>query len=261
MKSNSKLNIWLQKISGWGIIILLFFSIIIPLSLEDKPDYNLWSNLSFNIGIALFSALSISKYLQKEALDMIFYEIPFLQRSHQIGISDFPKDSNIGNLDFEKSTLFTVVMNDGKYFLSQNAENLCKRFKNNDLTTTFIMLDLESEAVKMLRLANGKEYNELYYKNKIIESIKELEKYATQYPKHKFEIYLYPNGYFRTSIVLTDNNAIIGTYRNAPGKREYPIHILISKYGDELPAIIKDIEELKKVSRLHSLTTLEAING
>ncbi|MDG2953441.1 hypothetical protein P7M11_01710 [Bisgaard Taxon 10/6] len=253
MKSNSKLNIWLQKISGWGVIILLIFSIIIPLLLKDKPDHTLWSNLFSNIGIALFSALSISKYLQKEALDMIFNEIPFLQKTHQIGINDFPKDGNIGKLDFEKSVLFTVVMNDGKYFLSQNAENLCKRFKNNGLTTTFIMLDSESEAVKMLRSANGKDHDESYYKNKIIESIHELRKYSKQYPEHKFEIYLYPNGYFRTSIVLTDNNAIIGTYRNAPGKRKYPIHMLISKYGDELSAIKEDIEELKNCSKSHHI--------
>lgn len=255
MKVNRKLNLWLQKISGWGVISLLVFSIIIPLLLKNKSDFALWSNLLSSIGIALFSTLSISKYLQKEALDMVFNEIPLLQKSHQIGIADFPKDGSIGNLDFEKSTLFVVVMNDGKYFLSQNAEKLCKRFENKGLQTTFIMLDGESEAVKMLRSANGKEYDESYYKNKICQSICEIEQYAERYPKHKFEIYLYRNGYFRTSIVLTDSEAILGTYRNSPGKGKYPIHMLISRYGDELEAIKEDVENLKKdkYSRVYQL--------
>lgn len=253
--TNSKLNLWLQKISGWGFIILLIFSIIIPLLLKDKLDYALWSNLSSNMGVALFSILSVSKFLQKEARDMIFNEIPFLQRSHRIGIEDFPSDGNISNLDFDKSKIFVVVMNDGKFFIAQNAEKLCKRFENEGLTTTFIMLDGETEAVKMLRSANGKEHDESYYKNKINQSILDIEQYAKVYPKHKFEIYLYRNGYFRTSIVLTDSKAILGTYRNAPGKRKYPIHMLISKYGDELNAIKEDIDHLKmeKYSRKHTL--------
>ena len=246
------INLWLEKLSLLGILALLIMSVIVPLVFKDE-NYRIWTELSSNIGIALFSALSISKFLQKEAKDLIFTEIPLLQRSNEIGITDFPKDGNICELDFNKSNLFVIVMNDGKYFIAQNAESLCERFRNKNLVTTFIILDEKSEAVKMLRSANGKEQDESYYKNKINQTINEIKEYAKKYSKHKFKIYLYPNGYFRTSIVLTDSQAIIGTYRNAPGKGRYPIHMLISKYGDELDAIKEDVENLKKDSREYEL--------
>lgn len=56
------INLWLEKLSLWGILALLVMSIIIPLLFKNN---NMWTNLSSNIGIALFSALSISKFLQK----------------------------------------------------------------------------------------------------------------------------------------------------------------------------------------------------
>ena len=73
------INLWLEKLSLWGILALLVMSIIIPLLFKDN---NMWINLSSNIGIALFSALSISKFLQKETKDLIFNEIPLLQKTN-----------------------------------------------------------------------------------------------------------------------------------------------------------------------------------
>lgn len=238
------INLWLEKLSLWGILALLIMSIIIPLLFKNN---NMWTNLSSNIGIALFSALSISKFLQKETKDLIFNEIPLLQRTNEIGIASIPEDGSIEILDFKESKDFIVAMNDGKFFLSKNAENLCSRFEKEGITTTFILLDDESDAAKLLCYANGKDDTDTY-KNKINQAISEIKNFATKYPKHNFEIYAYSKGYFRTSIILTDTKALVGTYRNSPGKRKLPLHILISKYGSEFDAIQDDIMELRNLS-------------
>jgi hypothetical protein len=237
------INLWLEKLSLWGILALLVMSIIIPLLFKN----NMWTNLSSNIGIALFSALSISKFLQKETKDLIFNEIPLLQRANEIGIASIPEDGSIEILDFKESKDFIVAMNDGKFFLSKNAENLCSRFEKEGMTTIFIFLDGESDAAKLLCYANGKDDVDSY-KNKINQAIKEIKDFATEYPKHNFEIYTYSKGYFRTSIILTDTKALVGTYRNSPGKRKLPLHILISKCGSEFYAIKNDIMQLKDLS-------------
>ena len=237
------INLWLEKLSLWGILALLVMSIIIPLLFKN----NMWTNLSSNIGIALFSALSISKFLQKETKDLIFNEIPLLQRANEIGIASIPEDGSIEILDFKESKDFIVAMNDGKFFLSKNAENLCSRFEKEGMTTIFIFLDGESDAAKLLCYANGKDDVDSY-KNKINQAIKEITDFATEYPKHNFEIYTYSKGYFRTSIILTDTKALVGTYRNSPGKRKLPLHILISKCGSEFYAIKNDIMQLKDLS-------------
>ncbi|OHR41129.1 hypothetical protein HMPREF2936_06450 [Neisseria sp. HMSC064F04] len=238
------INLWLEKLSLWGILALLVMSIIIPLLFKNN---NMWTNLSSNIGIALFSALSISKFLQKETKDLIFNEIPLLQRANEIGIASIPEDGSIEILDFKESKDFIVAMNDGKFFLSKNAENLCSRFEKEGMTTIFIFLDGESDAAKLLCYANGKD-NVDSYKNKINQAIKEIKDFANEYPKHNFEIYTYSKGYFRTSIILTDTKALVGTYRNSPGKRKLPLHILISKCGSEFYAIKNDIMQLKDLS-------------
>lgn len=238
------INLWLEKLSLWGILALLVMSIIIPLLFKNN---NMWTNLSSNIGIAIFSALSISKFLQKETKDLIFNEIPLLQRANEIGIASIPEDGSIEILDFKESKDFIVAMNDGKFFLSKNAENLCSRFEKEGMTTIFIFLDGESDAAKLLCHANGKD-DVNSYKNKINQAISEIKNFATKYPKHNFEIYAYSKGYFRTSIILTDTKALVGTYRNSPGKRKLPLHILISKYGSEFYAIQDDIMELRNLS-------------
>ncbi|GMQ50450.1 hypothetical protein LST1_07380 [Neisseria elongata] len=248
------INLWLEKLSLWGILALLVMSIIIPLLFRDN---NMWTGLSSSIGIALFSALSISKFLQKETKDLIFNEIPFLQRSNEIGIISFPKSGSIEILDFKESNVFIVTMNDGRFFISQNSENLCKRFEKEGMTTTFILLDAESEAAKLLCSANGKDDSDSY-KNKINQTIKDIKEFSVKYPKHKFEIYTYSKGYFRTSIILTDTKALVGTYRNSPGKGKIPLHILISKNGDEFDAIKDDVMQLKKLSSNCNLVQIQA---
>ena len=238
--------LWQEKLSLKGILALLVFSVIIPLK-HPNDDLKFLVSLSSNIGIALFTTLSVSKYLQKEAKDLVFDGIPLLQIANTIGIASFPKNGSIEVLDFKESNFFTIVMNDGKSFISQNASQLCARFEQDGKTTTFILLDAESEAAKLLCRANGK-VDVNTYKNKIIQAIKEIKDYSERYPKHNFEIYAYPEGYFRISIILTDTQALIGTYRNSPGKRKIPLHILISKYGDEFSAIKEDVKQLKNLS-------------
>lgn len=246
MKTKNRIHLWQEKLSLWGILALAIMSVIVPLMVRSA-EYQMWVGLSSNIGIALFSALSISKFLQKETKDLIFDEIPLLQKANEIGVVDFPENGSLDKLNLMNSKNLTVVMNDGKFFISQNAGKLCNRFEDSG-TTTFIFLDEESDVTKSLCIANGKD-DEESYKNKIKQSIKDVKKYSENYPHHKFEIYLYSKGYFRTSVILTDTQAMVGTYRNSPGKRQYPIHILISKKGNEFSAIRDDVEELKKLSR------------
>ena len=64
--------LWQEKLSLKGILALLVFSVIIPLKYPNN-DLKFLVNLSSNIGIALFTTLSASKYLQKEVKDLTGY--------------------------------------------------------------------------------------------------------------------------------------------------------------------------------------------
>lgn len=248
------INLWLEKLSLWGIVALLVMSIIVPLLFQEN---NMWTSLSSNIGIALFSALSISKFLQKETKDFIFNEIPLLQKANEVGIASILENGSIESLDFKESKVFIIAMNDGKFFITQNAENLCNRFEKEGMTTTFILLDGESDAAKLLCDANGKD-DINSYKNKIDQAVKEIKNFSDRYSKHNFEIYMYSKGYFRSSIILTDSKALVGLYRNSPGKGKIPLHILISKSGSEFDAIKNDVMQLKSLSR--PVQVVETIN-
>ena len=252
MKKNKKIDLWLQKISWIGIAALAILSIIIPLTFPTDK-YGMWVNLSSNIGIAIFSTLSISKYLQNETKDIILDGIPLLEKSNKAGIKDFILDNSENSIDklndYIKSKRFFIVMNDGKTFVSHNVNQLQQRFSQNGLTTTFIFLDFESDAPDFLCDANGKT-DKSTYKGKIKQNIEDIENhYIKKYPEHNFEILLYKESFFRTSIILTDSLALIGTYRNAPGKLYFPLHFILSENGEKFKGIVEDVENIKNLSR------------
>ena len=252
MKKIEKIKLWLQKLSLMGIIALIILSILIPLKFTDA-EYGIWVNLSSNIGIAIFSALSISRYLQKETQELILDEIPMLQKANKAGIEDLILDISENSIDilndYTESKRFFIVMNDGKTFISNNASKLQSRFSKDGFTTTFIFLDFESDAPNFLCDANDKK-DKSTYKNKIKQNIEDIENhYIKKYPNHNFEIYLYGKSFFRTSIILTDALALIGTYRNAPGKIYFPLHFLLSKNGEKFEGIVEDVESIRGLSK------------
>jgi hypothetical protein len=247
------LKLWASRLSFIGIIALLVMSIIIPY-IYGYEGKKIWIDISFAIGIAIFSTLSISKYFQGETTEFLFKAFEMQKKLNSIGIIDFPENNNIQYMDFETSKELVIVMNDGKNFITNNAENLQKRFQKDSLVTTFIFLDFENNVVEALGTANEKS-NKGMYKEKIEQSIEDIKIFRNSNSNHEFKIYLYPKGYFRTSIVLTETFALVGLYRNSPGKTNTPLHMLFSKFGKEYHHILKDVEQLKNKSRSFSLTT------
>lgn len=194
MNKKQTLWLWLQKLSLIGFASLVTLSIAVPLYF-GKEKNSILIDLSLNIGIALFTTLSISKYLQKETKELILDEIPLLQEANEIGIKAFPVSNDITILDdFSSSKELFIIMNDGKNFISNNASKLKDRFRNGG-TTTFIFLNGDSEAEKLLCTANGKSKADVY-KDKIAQSIQDIENYKKDYSNHIFEVFYTTNLFF-----------------------------------------------------------------
>ena len=161
------INLLVSRFSMIGVIALLSMSILIPY-IFGYGGGKLWVDASFAIGIAIFSTLSISKFLQEETAKFLFREFPMQQKINDIGIKDFPTNNSIKDMkDISTSKTLTVVMNDGKNFISNNFDVLRNRFKIDGLITIFIFLDYKHKVVKNLCAANGKP-NKKTYKEKII---------------------------------------------------------------------------------------------
>ncbi len=246
MKYIEKISLVREKISLYGIIFLIVFSIIIPLVLGDT--HPIAHDLSFSIGIAVFSSLSIQQFFQKETVNLILEGIPLLNNLNEKGINKVLDDNRLISIsDYKTSTNLYVVMNDGKNFMTHNSGEFCDRFNIPNISTTFILLDYDAEASRWLSIANNKK-DPNFYKNKILDSINMIENYPSD-PNHIIKVFLYSKGYFRTSIILSDKQAIIGNYRNAPGKRGLPLHFLVSKNGSYYRFVEEDVKGLIRLSK------------
>lgn len=206
-------------------------------------------NIFFSLGIAVFSSLSIQKFFQKEAVNLMLDSVPLLGDLNKFGVNKVLDENKLSFIpDYKTSPHLFIVMNDGKNFTTNNSSELCERLKSPNISTTFILLDPEAEASVWLSSANDKE-GQAFYKDKISDSIRTIKGFSKNH-SHMVEVFLYGKGYFRTSIVLSDKYAIIGGYRNSPGKRGLPLHFLISDSGSYYKFIKEDVECLKELSKI-----------
>ena len=217
-----------------AIIVCLYFSY----KISDRFLQQFVISLLISILTALivnFITYLIAKNDYKEAYkELVGNNIPFLYKLNNKGLVDFdkvfPLEIDIYRKDFLESKEVTLVMNDGKLFITNNITLFKRRLKEKDKTTRFIFINPDSEdSISVLTRKNDHSDDPSYYKDKIKEFSQEIEKYEKD-PTHKVEV-LYHNYFTTMGILLTDSYAMISLYRISPGKDTVPN--LIFKKNDE----------------------------
>ncbi len=162
------------------------------------------------------------------------------------------KDSNVDIVNTEK---LIILMNDGKGFISNNSMELEKRYHNNT-ETVFIFLDMDNEDNENL-LCEQAMKQKGYYKLKSNSVIDDIKRKAEEYKNHKFKIYKYNLlGGFKTNIVLTDKEAIMGVYRNSQGKSDKaPPSFVYKKNGNDESEYIEIQKDIDKILSNKNLCT------
>jgi hypothetical protein len=237
----------------WGIIAILVLSVIPSLLGCPEP----WKSILSDLGISAFILLTISRYIDKtlnthtntEIKQLISKQFPMLVEFEKIGLLKTIYNNHMmpNNIDIVNTDSLIIIMNDGKNFITNNSNELCKRFKMPLKQTKLILLNDNSDSEKSLCQRHAKEQN--HYKNKINDTIQMVQGYLRNSPpEHKLEIYKYDYN-FPLSVVFTSEVAIVGTYRNSTGKFDAPPSYIYSANGTEYLNIKEDIKRLIEDSK------------
>ncbi|HIF4730479.1 TPA: hypothetical protein ACX13R_001309 [Citrobacter amalonaticus] len=251
---DSIVNIFKKFLALWGVILYIVFTII-PV-LMDLPD--VVQKITIPLGTTIFIGFTITFYINKVITSKTNYEIkelinnkfPNLISLDKIGIKkiEYRNDLDILGIDILGAEELHIAMNDGRNFLSVNAGDFAKRLTKSNKKTIIFLIDPESDAQSFLCKKNGKARD--YYKSKINESISEIRSFAVKLPESSMlEIYLIPT-ILSQNIILTENCALVGIYRNAPGKSNHPPQFVYEKSG-------LDNEYTRVRIDLNSLTEME----
>ncbi|MDU3159094.1 MAG: hypothetical protein E7B34_26205, partial [Hafnia alvei] len=141
------------------------------------------------------------------------------------------------------SKKLTVVMNDGKSFISANSAIFKKRLNIPGKETNLVLLDPRSEFINLLNRKNGKSDSE-YYQRKLINIFDEIFQDYEVHEKHDFKIYIH--SMFNTmSVIIFDDIAMISLYRLSPGKSIVP-HFEFKNTGEgsEYSEVVSDVNKL-----------------
>ncbi|NXZ83841.1 hypothetical protein HZI61_01375 [Haemophilus influenzae] len=235
-------NLFFEKYKAYGWASSVFFFIPLIPYIENT----IFQDISIGFGVSLFTSWVILNTFNKEFIDFLCNQIiPFQDQIKYSGLSNIVFKNNLSdlNIDIVNSDNLVIVMNDGKNFSSNNSTALYKRYANKKLTQ-FVILNPESDYEPFLCKQHGKEIG--FYKTKINDLINDLK--IRKNDGANIEIYL-SDFSVRTSIILTDTKAIVGTYRNTKGKDNTPPSYIYEKDGCEFNNIINDIEKLKNSSK------------
>lgn len=256
----------LAKVTIIGLIGVVFSLILQIVCLYQNNTSNWVQLLLQNLSATLLIASSVGIVINYISQKSIKHQIKNLQESLKVQINDLldthmpsilvMNDIGIQRVSHQVNTEIysdiitnsnelVLCMNDGRRFISNNIEYLKKRLKMEEKTTTVLLPNPDSDYIKILTKKTGHEGD--YVQNKIKESIKELFKF--QRPEsHNLEIYIH-DLFNTTSVILSENKAIVALYRISAGKDHVP-HLIITK-GDEnseYGRVKKDMESLKESS-------------
>ncbi len=246
-KNKSKNIICLISIAVSFVILFInehFFKSV------DNVLYNIVLTISITLlTTAIFSFIS---NLFTNDIDTIaennFSVLKCCHNTGLIGIFDaFPLTCDEIKNDFISSKEVYIVMNDAKAFISSNMVLINERVKCKSSTTFVLQNYKQDDIMKALTRKNGHEEEPDYYIKKIEGVINyHISNLHKKNKKHKIKLFLSSN-YNTLAIILTDNYAMMSTYRYASEKSKVP-HFIFNRNGSEYTNIKKDIDALLKLA-------------
>lgn len=161
---------------------------------------------------------------------------------------------NAGNYDYgeliEKSRTLTIVMNDGRTWVSGRIDQFQRRFSQDGLLTEVCLIDPDGQFCEII--AKKTDYTVEAQKNKINEAVRRfVEEFEKAGKKGRLKIhYLH---YFPThTVVIGDDTAVFTLYGISKGRRKVPT-FLVSRTGlesDIFSTIKADVEALSREARI-----------
>jgi hypothetical protein len=161
---------------------------------------------------------------------------------------------NAGNYDYgdliERSRKLTVIMNDGRTWVSSRIDQFQRRFSQRGFHTDVYLIDPNSPFCRIIAEKTG--YSTDAQKNKIDEAVK---RFKEEFEKagRKGALRIHYLKYFPThTIVLGDELAVFTLYGVSSGRRKVPT-FTVSKTGaseDIYSTIASDVEHLVNESSL-----------
>lgn len=231
----------------------LFFFICSSLSLLS---YYFYQN---DISLSIFSAFLLSGI--SSFIYGIFYEknssvldnYPILVDSSKYGFigikRKFPiqRDDNfeIYN-DFIHSENVFIVLNDAKTFISNYAGLIEERLKTNRTGYTYLIVQNYNniDSLNILGLKNKKKDSRNYYRDKILNLLRESQVAEFMKNKEQFIVRL-NNNFMSTAQLLTDNYAMFSVYPNSSGKMSVPHFVFKNELNSQGYIYVKtDIDKL-----------------
>lgn len=229
----SDLEILIKKITpSIGISIGLIF-LVIAVILNKYFDGNFISLILQTLAITFIVASTIGYSIDssmKEALVNLYENnMTMCALSNKIGLYKilYDHEYDYNNLVTKRKEL-TIVMNDGKRWISNNYTILSERFKNEQNYTKFVFLKPNSDAIKLLAQKTRKEGQTVEDKvkninDKIQDSIRELNQIKG---KGNLKIY-YSEAYNVQTIFLTEREVVLTLYRTSFGIKKTKVPLLV----------------------------------
>lgn len=256
--SDSLLDMVKRNIALWGFVAFLAL-VVVPIGFDISEPY---LKISISIGTSLFVALTVSYFINKriaaatnfEITELIDIKFPKLIQIDEIGLDRIIYENNMESIgvDLAEPAELFIAMNDGKNFFTNNSRKLSERFKKDHRKTTVILMSPESESEKILNSRNGKKENG-YYSNKVKDATRDFEDFHKDSPESNHLEIRYFDFNVSMSVVVTDEVAIVGLYRNSAGKSLTPPSFVFKNNGDsgEYANIFKDVKNLVRASKIH----------
>lgn len=251
---------FLKKITpSIGIIIglvCLLLAIILDNYFKGNFISSILQTLATTFIIASTIGYSIDISMKESLVNLFQSNISICASSNKIGLCKVLHESeyNYKNLLLESKEL-TMVLSNGKRWISNNFVFLEERFKDEKKDTKFIFLKPDSDAVRLVAQKTKKDGQSVEDKikninEKIKDSIRELNQI-----KNKGNLKIYYSKLNNTQrIFLTESQVVVVLYRNSIGIKNSKVPLLIYNRNDyssenEYEYIKKDVESILKIAQ------------
>ena len=277
-ESSSTVKFRYKSIIIFLVVLLVGFILLLFSHSMNKPEASFWKLLFEHFSTAMIvlslTGISYEYFLRKEfvtstteqttkilnsitnlgedaterAATITDYFMGHVEQK-ELGLSHCYKE--VDRFDFtdiiEDAPELTIVLNDGRTWVSNYFQRFQNRFEDKKKTTTIILMHPESDAIKLH--ANKVGGDHISIQMKISETIREITKANQDLVNvkilgHKF--------YNTLSIFLTDSNAIITPYFISKVRQTPPIFLFenagpacfYSKLKADVSALMADAEDI-----------------